>query len=111
MFKFLYYKLFLIQFEINILELISLTIQSIPSSKPSPFLALQGIILIKKRNTPNVYFQDLLILKILLFNFQLKPLQCPKNDKFKTCLLQNINKVAPISFSYFKSECNSYLQS
>lgn len=80
----------------------SLTIQSIPSKRPSPVLALHGIILNYHIYTPNVYFINPLILRSVLFNLHPWLLQYP-NILLFTYLLQKINKVAPINFSYFNN--------
>ncbi len=98
----------------KILEQTSLTIQSIPSSKPSPVLALQGMILVKIDKTPNAYCSNHQVPRNLLFNFLSKPLQYPRINIYFycfTCLLQKMSKVAPINFSCFNNECNSFLQS
>lgn len=90
-------NIILIQFIINILLEISVTIQSIPSSNPSPVNAEQAMI-------P----QCLVWIKS---NSKYSLIYCNVNDFGTSYLLQNINNVAPISFSYFNRLCNSFLQS
>lgn len=75
----------------------SVTIQSIPSSKPSPVTAEQATIpqcLVSIRSNSKY---SLIYYKV--------------NDFGTSCLLQNINNVAPINFSYFSRLINSLLQS
>lgn len=75
----------------------SVTIQSIPSSNPSPVTAEhatipQCLVSIKSNSKYSLIYYKV-------------------NDFYTSCLLQNINNVAPINFSYFKRLINSLLQS
>lgn len=80
----------------KILLAISLTIQSMPSIKPSPVTALHGII-------P----QCLVEISSKAKNFLISSIV---NASLISYLLQNISNVAPTNFSYFNKLCNSYLQ-
>jgi uncharacterized protein YlbG (UPF0298 family) len=81
----------------NILLEMSLTIQSIPSNNPSPVNAEHAII-------P----QCLVYIKS---NSKYSLIYCNVSDFGTSYLLQNINNVAPINFSYFNKLYSSFLQS
>ena len=81
----------------NILDLISLVIQSIPSSNPSPDIALHGIIL--------------QCLPSILSNSSTSLISLGVSAPAISYLLQNTNKVAPANFSCYRSFCNSSRQS
>lgn len=75
----------------------SVTIQSIPSNNPSPVTAEQAII-------P----QCLVCIKS---SSKYSRIYCNVNDFGTSYLLQNIKRVAPISFSCFNKFYSSFLQS
>ena len=82
---------------INILELISDMIQSIPFSSPSPVSPQQGIII-----------QCLVVMESSSRTFFISStLKAP----LISCLLHNTINVAPASLSCFSKLCNSSLQS
>lgn len=83
------------QFSMNILEAISLTIQSIPSMSPSPVTAEQGMI-------PQCLVD-------ISSNCKNSLISSDVRDPFMSCLLQKIRSVAPTSFSYFNRLCSSIL--
>lgn len=75
----------------------SLTIQSTPSSNPSLVLALQGII-------PQC-------LVVIMSNPKKSLIYAAVKLPGMSCLLQNISKVAPMSFYYLSKLCNYFLVS
>ena len=83
--------------QVKSLPAMSLTIQSIPSRSPSPVLALHPIIpqclVVISSNSKYFFIQSQLKLPSI------------------SCLLQKINKVAPINFSCFRRLCSYNLVS
>lgn len=80
----------------KILDAISMTIQSTPSISPSPVTAEQGI--------------KAQCLVDICSNSKNLEISSEVNAPSISYLLQNINKVAPTSFSYFNKLCSSSLQ-
>ncbi len=66
-----------------------------PSIRPSPVTALQGII-------PQCLVE-------ISSNYKNSLIYSPVNAPYISYLLQKISKVAPTNFSYFRRLCNSYL--